>query len=175
MGYFYTDDNNQVQGPVTESILKGLVNEGSISPQTYVVEESETQWKTFADYFPSSPELNTQTTGLSSTSNLPSHSTTTLYTLTHTGPINVKPIEIAKKTPKAILLKDYTRLADGSKKKLLMIGIDTVSKTPKAAVMTFIQAQEERITQIQQQLNKERSKLEQARQILHDFENNPNA
>ncbi|MES2307961.1 MAG: DUF4339 domain-containing protein [Verrucomicrobiota bacterium] len=174
MGYFYTDANNQVQGPVTESTLKGLVNEGAITPQSYVVEETETQWKTFNDYFPSSPELN-KPTGLSSTSNLPSHATTTLYTLTHTGPINIKPIEIAKKTPKAILLKDYTRLADGSKKKLLMIGIDTVSKTPKDAVKTFIKAQEERVAQIEQQLNKERSKLEQAHQILRDFETNPSS
>lgn len=170
MGYFYTDSKNQVVGPVSESTLKSLFIEKIIHENTYVVQETESEWKTFVECFPSGPQLKSESTGLTSTQNLPAQATTTLYTLTHTGPISIKPIEIAKKTPKAILLKDYTRLADGTKKKLLMIGIDNISKTPIDAVKTFIASQEDRVAQIQQQLHKEQSKLEQARQILRDIQ-----
>ncbi len=169
MGYFYTDSNNQVHGPMTENVLKELLNEGKISAQTFIIEESETQWKTYTEYFSVNP-IAKQSSGLTSPQDLSSGATTTLYTLTHTGPINIRPIEIAKKTPKAILLKDYTRLADGTKKKLLMIGVDTVSKTPKDAINTFIVAQQDRVSQLQQQLTKEQSKLAQALQLLKEID-----
>ncbi len=169
MGYFFTDSANQVHGPVTDSSLKELLKQGTISLETFVIEESETEWKTYATYFSQEP-IPKQTSGLTNANNLPTTATTTLYTLTHTGPINIRTIEIAKKTPKAILLKDYTRLADGTKKKLLMIGVDTVSKTPKDAVNTFLIAQRDRVAQLQQQLTKEQSKLEQALQLLKEID-----
>ncbi len=169
MGYFFTDSANQVHGPVSASSLKELLKEGTISLETFVIEESETEWKTYASYFSEEPILK-ESSGLTSSANFPTSATTTLYTLTHTGPINIQTIQIAKKTPKAILLKDYTRLADGTKKKLLMIGVDTVSKTPKEAVSTFIVAQRDRVSQLQQQLTKEQSKLQQALQLLKEID-----
>lgn len=171
MAYFFTDSNNQVNGPISESALKSLLTSGTITPQSFVIEESQSEWKTYAELFTEEP-VPKQSQGLTNIKDLPPTSTTTLYTLTHTGPINIRPIEIAKKTPKAILLKDYTRLADGTKKKLLMIGVDTVSKTPKDAINTFIIAQQDRVNQLQQQLTKEQSKLEQAKQLLKELDSN---
>ncbi len=168
MGFFYTDSNNQVQGPISMETLKQLRENGTIQSSTFVIEENGSQWKSYEEIVPSEPTLKTSG-GLSSAASTGRTDTTTLYTLTHTGPINLRQIEISKKTPKAILLKDYTRLADGTKKKLLMIGIDNISKTPEHAVRVFITSQQERVAQAKQLLLKEESKLSQAEKLLEDI------
>ncbi len=47
MNYYYADADNQPQGPVTEEALKQLCNEGTISHDSFVIGEGETDWKTY--------------------------------------------------------------------------------------------------------------------------------
>jgi|LakMenEpi03Aug12_release.lakeMendotaPanAssembly.Ray.scaffolds.fasta_scaffold221734_2 hypothetical protein len=44
MNYYYADENNQAIGPITEDQLRALVLNGSITPDTQVLQEGTTEW-----------------------------------------------------------------------------------------------------------------------------------
>ena len=44
MNYYYADENNQAVGPITEDQLLALVRNGSITPDTQVLQEGTTEW-----------------------------------------------------------------------------------------------------------------------------------
>ncbi len=44
MNYYYADENSQAIGPITEDQLRALVRNGSITPDTQVLQEGTTEW-----------------------------------------------------------------------------------------------------------------------------------
>jgi hypothetical protein len=140
--------------------LISLFKEGQITTNTLVIEENGSRWLEFQEAFPHLIKKRTQ--------KIPQQETpSSLFTLSKTGPIRVLPLPVKKQTSNAVVLHDYTKLPDGSERKVLILGKDILPSTPMEALQQYVQAQEIRIGEIQKLLEREKSKLNQAIELLN--------
>ena len=183
MNWFYLDSNRAVQGPISEAELKQLHATEILGPRALIAQEGAEGWKTLESY----PLFTTPIQKTPPPSDLSAPTPTTpppvpakaaspegvrgkVYSLTQTGPIRLQEITIARDTPRAIILKDYTKMPDGMFRKVLVRGVDQIAETPQQAITMFIKNTEERVSQLQDALNKEKAKLDTAKEMLGSIE-----
>lgn len=150
MQYYYVHADGSVRGPLIGAEIKNLFSIGTLSKETMVAPEGE-EWRPLQDW----PDLQ-QEPGKEH-----------FYRMSTTGQIQIKKVEIAKKTSKCILLKEYAYMPDGSRRKLLLDRA-LAPDTPVKAIEAFIAAQKDVVEAARFQLEKESIALQQAQTMLED-------
>ncbi|MDD2706676.1 MAG: DUF4339 domain-containing protein [Verrucomicrobiae bacterium] len=150
--YYYLDQADQPVGPLSFQQMKKMFSNQMITRETLVCRAGMNQWVPARDM----AELGVE---------LPSK----FYTLKQTGVIQVRELEPKKVQGKVVLFDDYHQMPDGNRKKMLVMGVDKLPQTPEMATEIYLQAQEKRIADLEKQLENEKKKLIQARQLLEDL------
>jgi hypothetical protein len=155
--YFYTV-GGQILGPVTSNELLSLYKKQKVTEQTLVIRDNGNRWLELGKTF---PDLASQ-----STSSPPQMEPNALFTMNKTGPVQVLPLQIKKRTPNALFLEEYSKMPDGTQRKLLIPGKDEIPSTPELALQQYIRSQKLHIQTLKRLLEKEEKKLEQAQDLL---------